>query len=155
MLEADHAERSIRVRVHVVRYDVQRRSRPPLPRSDGFFLMFPWESAADGDPIRDADSPAQAQDDDWVARNVRRFVESARACHLQPASLHETEFDLLDGDFHHERDGAWSHDFRFAQADFRVQVTEMRCSTWRPGRCWAAHRGTRPPSTCASRPVSG
>ncbi|GAA2447822.1 hypothetical protein GCM10010191_76440 [Actinomadura vinacea] len=126
VLDLERDERRARVRVFVIRYDRKRRSHAPLPQDGAFFMRMLWEMAADGDPIRNEVSAEQVRDDAWVRGNAHRFVERFVEDASRKPSMDDGGYDLLDGDFHYERDGGWPHEFRFVQGDYDVRVTDAR-----------------------------
>ncbi|XVQ13261.1 WD40 repeat domain-containing protein [Spirillospora sp. CA-255316] len=135
VLNVDPDERRVRVRVFVVRYDRKRRRHPALPGDVGFFVRMLWGYAGGGDPIRGEISVEQARDQEWVGANGHWFVERVEGVGSRKSSLDDGGYDLLDGDFHYERDGGWPHEFRFAQGDYDVRVTDARwLEHLRPGQ---------------------
>ncbi|WP_149260773.1 WD40 repeat domain-containing protein [Actinomadura sp. K4S16] len=126
VLDLDRTERRVRVRVFVVRYDIERRSHPPVPSEAAFFVRLLWETAADGDPIREEISAARIRDDAWLEQNSRWFVERVEGRDGYKEQLDGGDYGLLDGDTHYQRGDGWTGEFRFAQGDFDVRVPDPR-----------------------------
>jgi tetratricopeptide (TPR) repeat protein len=141
VLQLDTAERRVRFRVFLARYDRSWGREGLVPDDAGFFLRVLWD-AADGvanrrhGPLHDLVSIEECIDPEWADAHSHRFVRAVERlairntpvddAHADRLSVFYTDhFDSLDAHYH-EWDNRWTHEDGLVQADYDVWVTDPR-----------------------------
>ncbi|QKW08383.1 hypothetical protein HUT18_20420 [Streptomyces sp. NA04227] len=95
VLAADHAARTLRIRVSVLYYDTD--SHAPLTDDPSFFYRILRETAWDDAPLCEVTTRDQYLDEEWVDLHTRWFVERAERLATRNHPWPGTE-ELLDED---------------------------------------------------------
>lgn len=127
ILDTKPEEKTFKVKIFVVYYDVAYKSHQPIPEDYSFFFRILWDKGdvrfEKGGSIGREVTVDEFLDESWVDKNTFKFIENVEL--LSTANFPVNDFTSFS-DFYYENDGIWEDEEKLVQAIYEIKVTDKK-----------------------------